>query len=64
MLWIVDRNKHTKEWSEGGDGSDYPAEYWEVFHVEAPDRDKARKAAQQVRRLRIAREQRQAKKTA
>jgi hypothetical protein len=60
-IWIVGRNKHTKEWSEGGTLAEYPLEHWEVFQVEASDRDKARKAAQQVRRLRVAKERRQKK---
>jgi hypothetical protein len=50
MIWIVGRNKHTKEWSEGDKTEDYPVEHWEVFRVEASDCVVARCLAQQKRR--------------
>lgn len=48
--WIVGRNRHTREWAEGGTSADYPIEHWEVYVVDADDRDAARKAAQAKRR--------------
>lgn len=50
MLWIVGKNRHTGEWATGGTRADYPAEHWDVYHVEAKNRDQARKVAQQEHR--------------
>lgn len=58
MIWVVGYCIHTKEWSEGGTSEDYPAPHWEVYRVEAPDRDSARKAARGVRRINKAKERR------
>lgn len=47
--WLVGRNRHTGEWSEGGRLADYPREHWERFIVDAGNRDQARLLAQDLR---------------
>lgn len=58
MIWTVGYCANTKEWSEGGTLEDYPAPHWDVYRVEATNRDSARRAAQRVRRITKAKERR------
>lgn len=62
QTWIVGRNRHSGEWSEGGAVEEYPPEHWEVFQVEATGRYSAVSKAQKERRRVRAREKRQAEK--
>lgn len=48
--WLVAYNLPTKSWSSGGAPADYDREHWDLFQVQATDRDAAERAAKEQRK--------------